>query len=189
MSKPAGPKQPPTSSQFRKGQSGNPKGRPRSRKAPATSAFDIVIDKTLTVTQGGLPREVTLEEALQHRTYQDAVAGKSSAVREILKMIAKREKYFAAQQSRRPPRIERRIEPHDPENAEAAMLILDIADHDPAGQASADVGVPLLLEPWAVQAALSRRRGGQGLTDRVVSEIRRCTRTPDMLRWPRGTGE
>ena len=141
------------------------------------------------MTQGGLPREVTLEEALQHRTYQDAVAGKSSAGREILKMIAKREKYFAAQQSRRPPRIERRIEPHDPENAEAAMLILGIADHDPAGQASADVGVPLLLEPWAVQAALSRRRGGQGLTDREVSEIRRCTRTPDMLRWPRGTGE
>jgi hypothetical protein len=31
------------------------------------------MDRTLTVTQGGKPREVTLEEALQHRTYQEAI--------------------------------------------------------------------------------------------------------------------
>jgi hypothetical protein len=151
MSRPTGPGNPPVASRFPKGRSGNPKGRPKAEKASTASAFDIVIDRTLTVTQGGTPRELTVDEALQHRTYQDAVAGKSLAIREILKMIAKREKYFAAQQSRRPPRIERRIEPHDPENAEAAMLILGIADHDPAGRASADVGVPLLLEPWAVR--------------------------------------
>jgi Family of unknown function (DUF5681) len=186
MSNP-GQKHPPTCGQFRKGQSGNPKGRPTSPKPTAGSAYDIIIDKTLTVTQGGLPREVTVEEALQHRTYQDAVAGSRSARREILKMIAKREKYLAAQQDRRPRRIEQRIEPHDPENAEAAMLILGIADHDPTRRGLAEEGV--LLEPWAVQAALSRRRGGPELTDREVSEIRRCTRNPDTLRWPRGVRE
>jgi hypothetical protein len=47
----------------------------------------------------------------------------------------------------------------------------------------------LLLEPWSVQAALGRRRGGQRLTDSERSEIRRCTRDPDCLRWPRGTDE
>ena len=59
----------------------------RPEKPSTGSAFDIVIDKTLTVTQGGVPREVTVEEALQHRTYQDAVAGNRSARREVLKMI------------------------------------------------------------------------------------------------------
>ena len=39
---------------------------------------------------------MTVEEALQHRTYQDAIAGSRSARREVLKMIAKREQYLAA---------------------------------------------------------------------------------------------
>src|SRR6516165_8954733 len=47
---------------------------------------------------------------------------------------------------------------------------------------------PLLLEPWAVQAALRRRRGGQRLTEEELEEVRRCTRNPETLRWPRGTG-
>ena len=95
MSRPVGPGRPPVESRFRKGQSGNPKGRPKKAKPQAASAFDIVIDRTLTVTQGGMPREVTVEEALQHRTYQDAIAGSRSARREVLKMIAKREQYLA----------------------------------------------------------------------------------------------
>ena len=87
---------PPASTRFRKGQSGNPKGRPRAGKAKTSSAFDIVIDRTLTVTRGGVPREVTVEEALQHQTYRDAIAGNRPARREILKMIAKREQALAA---------------------------------------------------------------------------------------------
>ena len=68
MSGGVGPKRPPAGSRFRKGQSGNPKGRPKSRSVSATSAFDILIDRSLTVTQNGQLREVTIEEALQHRT-------------------------------------------------------------------------------------------------------------------------
>src|SRR3546814_8667966 len=40
-----------------------------------------------------------------------------------------------------------------------------------------------LFRSWAVQAAL-RRRGSGSLTERDVSEIRRCTRDPGTLRWP-----
>jgi hypothetical protein len=54
---------------FSKGQSGNPSGRPKKRR-PNVSAFDIVFDKTLTVTQGGVERELTVDEALQLQTYQ-----------------------------------------------------------------------------------------------------------------------
>lgn len=47
-------------------------GRPRKPKQQEASAFDIVLDKTLIVFQNGVMRELTVEEALQHRTYQDA---------------------------------------------------------------------------------------------------------------------
>ena len=191
MSRPVGPGRPPVESRFRKGQSGNPKGRPKKAKPQAASAFDIVIDRTLTVTQGGMPRAVTVEEALQHRTYQDAIAGSRSARREVLKMIAKREQYLAAQQARSAtPQFEMRDRDPDPDNADAALLILGIADRDPERQGPGFDGVQLLLEPWAVQAALSRRRGGQRLSDKEQSP--RSSAAPAMptsLRWPRSTGE
>jgi hypothetical protein len=46
----------------------------------------------------------------------------------------------------------------DPDNADAALLLLGIAALNPA---RADIGADrdqLLLEPWAVQVALRRRR-------------------------------
>ena len=88
----SGNRQPPAATRFRKGQSGNPQGRPRKKIEVRTSAFDIVIDRTLTIMQGGVPRDVTIDETLQHKTYQDAIAGNRAARREVLKMIAEREK-------------------------------------------------------------------------------------------------
>ena len=75
---------------FRAGQSGNPAGRPKKRR-PHVSAFDIIFDKTLTVTQGGVERELTVDEALQLQTYQAALKGSKMAIRQVLKMIEKRE--------------------------------------------------------------------------------------------------
>lgn len=179
----------PRAGRFAKGRSGNPKGRPRASREATGSAFDIVIDKTLTVTQDGRAREVTVEEALQHRTYQDAVAGNRSARREVLKMIEKRERFLAARMSPKRLQVDMRTEPKDPDNADAAMLILGIAGHDPCRQLPDHSGNYLLLELWAVQAALRRRSGGQRLTDTEIAEIKRCTRNAETLRWPRGTGE
>jgi hypothetical protein len=94
------PSRSPRTGRFLKGHSGNPKGRPRKQTTPpdadaARSAFEIVLDKRVTVTQGGVDQELSVEEALQLRTYQDALAGNRAARREVLKMIAKREKAMA----------------------------------------------------------------------------------------------
>ena len=94
---------PPAEHRFRKGQSGNPKGRPRKAKERNPSAFEVVLEKSLAVTIGGKIHELTVEEALQHKTYQDALAGNRSARREVLKMIAKREKWLADKAPARKP--------------------------------------------------------------------------------------
>ena len=69
---------------FRKGRSGNPGGRPTASRASQGSAFDIVLEKTLTVPHQGGTREITMEEALQQRTYRDALAGKRIAQRQVV---------------------------------------------------------------------------------------------------------
>jgi Family of unknown function (DUF5681) len=180
----------PRTGRFQKGHSGNPKGRPRKqrvlRDAPR-SAFEIVLEKRVTVTQAGIDQELSVEEALQLRTYQDALAGKRAARREVLKMIAKREKAMADREVRTPqtrPSVPVKTSP-DPRNADAAMCLLGIAapnksreEYDPDA---------ILLEPWAVQAALRRRRGSKALTMEDVDDIQRCTRAPETLRWPRRT--
>ncbi len=166
---------------FRSGQSGNPKGRPR-KAAPQQSAFDIVIDRTLTVTQNGVERELTIDEALQQRTYQDAITGSRSARREILKMIAKREKWIAAHAP--VPKIapaELRME-NDPANAHEALVLLGIASPDPHDWGPNDIYDRLLLEPWAVEAAFARSRK-RVIDDRDLAEIRRCTRDAQSIPW------
>jgi hypothetical protein len=177
---------PPSASRFRKGESGNPKGRPKKRPAPSTSAFDILIDRTLTLAQGGKPREVTVEQALQHRTYQDAIAGNRAARREVLKMIAKREKWLAEKVPKQHHSIEHLIEPADPDNANEAMLLLGIAERDTRDYGPNDEYERLLLLPWAVQAALSRP-GRRRLSAKNVANIKRCTRDAETLRWPART--
>jgi len=172
---------------FPKGRSGNLKGRPTSSLPPKSSAFEVLVEKTLTVAHNGGTREITVEEALQQRTYRDAVAGKRMPQREVLKWIMQREAWLAKHAPQAPQsKIRRHISP-DPDNADAALLLLGIATLNPA---RADIGADraqLLLEPWAAQAALGRRRGGQRLTDSERDAIRRCTCDPDSLRWPRGT--
>lgn len=189
MTERIGPGKPPKSGRFRKGQSGNPGGRPRKAGPASTtaSAFNIIVDRTLTITRDGMAREVTVEEALQHRTYQAAIAGDRAAGREVLKMIAKREAELAKRPQKTARKIDLKAEAPDPGNANPAMLLLGIVCEDPGDFGAADIYERLLLEPWAVQAALSRRRGGAKLTAREVEEIRRCTRDPGSLRWPRGT--
>lgn len=179
----AKPKAPPVSTRFCKGQSGNPKGRPKkpSEAQAQISAFDIVIDQTLSVVQNGKARDVTLEEALQHKTYRDAIAGNRAAQRDVLKMIAKREKAIA---KKRPPMttIERAFEV-DSRNADEALMILGIACRDQRHIDTDDRYDRLQLEPWAVEAALCRRARIK-FERNSLAEAMRCTRDPNALHWP-----
>ncbi len=179
--------QPPVSTRFRKGQSGNPRGRPKKQPVARPSAFDIVFDRTLTTIQGGKLRKLTVEEALLLKTYRDAVAGDHAAQREVLKMILKREKALAAKAPPVNP-VEVLEEGPDPKNADEAMLILGICRRDgspkPPRQAWTEEREHLLLETWAVKAALDRR-GCRKLKSSELDEARRCTHAADTVRWPK----
>ena len=181
---------PPVSGRFKKGQSGNLKGRPKSRaETPKTSALEVIMDKTLIVTRNGMPREITMEEALQQQTLQQALDGNRSAQREVLKWIIKRDKYHAAEKQRKSPQVATVRFSHCPDNANEALLLLKVAAPNPKYQDKENAEEHLLLEPWVVQAAFSRRRGANKLSKSDISEIRSNTGDPDSLRWPEGTDE
>lgn len=169
-------------SRFEKGFSGNPAGRPKARR-PHVSAFDIIFDKTLTVTQGGVERELTVDEALQLQTYQAALKGSKMAVRAVLKMIEKRE--TALTKLNPPtfglPKMEFEQNAH---NADGALRILGIAvdGHVPPG--GGEAARTLKLETWAAQAAIGRP-GRRKYTDKDRDDIKRFTEGPDNLRWPK----
>src|SRR5262245_48597870 len=139
---------------FRKGKSGNPGGRPKRPQANSKSAFDVIVDKTLTVSRSGAPREITVEEALQLRTYKDALSGKRIVIRGIVRWIEKRQQWLAKKAASRKQRsIFETL--REPDNADAAMLLLGIAKEDPSRIGQKDFR--LRLEPWAVAAGLKRR--------------------------------
>ena len=190
MSK-VGPGHPPMDTRFRKGQSGNPRGRPRKeRRSDPASAFDVVVDKTLTIEQDGKTREVTVDEALQHKTYQRAIAGDRSAQRDVLKMIKKRDAYLAVRKRKKQARqVGVECEYSGGGGTDGAMLVLGIATRHPPCQELSTDPAQLRLEPWAVQAAFDRRPDGSHLAEQEIEEIRRCTRDPGTLRWPYGTTE
>lgn len=168
---------------FKKGQSGNPKGRPRARR-PNVSAFDIVFDKVLTINQGGKERELTVDEALQLQTYQAALGGGKMAIRQVLKMIEKRETALAM---RNKPGGVKIIKEHEgySDNAKKALAILGIIEAEPSTDDSAEYR--WRVANWAAQAGLSRP-GKRNLATKDVNDIKFFAKDSESLRWPRGSG-
>jgi hypothetical protein len=170
------------STRFRSGQSGNLKGRPRKPKqVEAGSAFDILLGRTLTATQDGVARELTIEEALDHRTYRDAIAGSRTAMRTVMKWILKREEVRAKLRPRG-LNISFKFETPHPVDVDDAMILLGIAKVV-EGKLREGGGRYLQLQSWAVNDAL-RRRGLKMLTDKQIDAVEQCTGDSEEIAWP-----
>ena len=170
---------------FQKGKSGNPKGRPKLRSRLTSSAYDVILDRTLIITENEKQREATVEEALQFKTLEQALAGNPMAQREVFKMIAEREAALAKTQSSTPSCTI--TYENETMNALEALQFLGIALPDLTwadDEVAKDKHLRLLLEPWAVQKAISRRRSRR-LDEKDRAEVVRCTRDPSSLKWPR----
>lgn len=170
------------SGRFEKGRSGNPAGRPRARR-PNVSAFDIIFDKTLTVSQNGVERELMVDQVLELQTYQAALKGSRLAIRQVLKMIEKRETALAKIAPPPAKPVSWQVE-YDADNANEAMILLGIADYSEPLPGGGPATRSLRLATWATQAAISRP-GRRKLSEREVDDVKRLTLEPDKLKWPR----
>jgi hypothetical protein len=170
-----------TATRFKKGQSGNPKGRPRKPKPAPTSPFAI-LDEPLTVHEAESVSELPLEDAMLVKTYQLAITGSRRAGKKIVKMILERQKLSFKTRTIRSPRITRQIE-EDLENALKALEILGIASRRANANSADSQDGRLRLELWAVEAALRRRNFGE-LSSSDMHLIREWTHDGGAVKWP-----
>jgi len=75
---------PPKSGQFKKGQSGNPKGRPKETKN-TLQLVERVLNEKVSIREGGAQREVTKIEAMVMRITQKAMEGDIKAMERLFK--------------------------------------------------------------------------------------------------------
>jgi hypothetical protein len=78
---------PPKHSQFKKGQSGNPKGRPRGKRNMASLVAEVLAQK-VTITANGKRKRVSSETALLLRLREKALGGDLRALQILLSLRA-----------------------------------------------------------------------------------------------------
>jgi hypothetical protein len=74
---------PPRAYQFKPGESGNPRGRPRGRKNEATILNEL-LNRKIPVQQGGKTRRVTILEAILLRFTEDSLKGNTKSAAFLL---------------------------------------------------------------------------------------------------------
>ncbi|MEP0191784.1 MAG: DUF5681 domain-containing protein [Erythrobacter sp.] len=171
---PIGYKQPPTGTRFRKGKSGNPRGRPKNRKREIP--YDTVLGQMVTIREDGRKRRVTAAEAFLLQLTQKGLAGDSAASRASLEAIER----ARAVRGDDVEQITKLVLQPISSGADSILEPLRIAKLKyPADKARAKWE----LNPWIVEAALARLDDRQLQPDeqRVVWS---ATRTPHKASWP-----
>jgi protein-tyrosine phosphatase len=89
-----GYKNPPKEHQFRKGKSGNPKGRPRKKKQSSSDpGLDLIasvhreLGKTISVQENGQHRKITKLDAFSAQLVAQSVNGKPSQQKMLLSLL------------------------------------------------------------------------------------------------------
>lgn len=77
---------PPTSTRFKPGQSGNPRGRPKGSKNFATDLEEVLAEPVY-LTENGRRRRVTKQRAAIMATINRAIRGEPAAVARVLQML------------------------------------------------------------------------------------------------------
>ncbi|OBX18473.1 hypothetical protein A9995_10865 [Erythrobacter sp. QSSC1-22B] len=171
---PIGYGQPPSSTRFAKGKSGNPKGRPKNRHREMP--YDAVLGQMVTIREDGRERRVTAAEAFLLQLTQKGLAGDSAAARSSLEAIE------AARAARG--------EDHEPLKViilkpirSGADSILDTLDLARLKYPTDEKRARWEISPWIVEAALERM-GSRKLSKEEQGEVWRNTHSPQRVKWP-----
>lgn len=165
---------PPSVTRFRKGQSGNPRGRPRNRTRELP--YDGVLGQMVTIRENGQKRRVTAAEAFLLQLTQKGLAGDSGAARASLEAIE------AARASRGEEHATVRVIILKSIGS-GAISILEKLKLARLKHPSDQKRVRWEFNPWIVEAAL-KRMGERQLDREEQREVWRNTRTPEKVAWP-----
>jgi hypothetical protein len=166
--------QPPKATRFKKGQSGNPKGRPKNRRRDVP--YDMLLGQMVTVREDGRERRVTAAEAFILQLTKKGLEGDSASARASLAAIENARAVQSGRDSDMPTmRIRFRF-----------FGLCCVVEHLGIGvvvHPTDKQRVRLMLKPWAVEAALTRL-GSRRLAIEEQQTVLASTRTPDKVRWP-----
>jgi hypothetical protein len=163
---------PPTATRFRKGESGNPRGRPRGRRKEPP--YETVLGQIVTIREDGAERRVTAAEAFLLHITKRGLEGDGPAARAAMAAIE------AARASRRDPTTAFTFVTVyvRPGSVTQALEPLRIARKLDRYRETARV----VLEPWIVEASLARL--DRHLSVEEQRTVVAATRTPWKVRWP-----
>jgi len=165
---------PPRSTQFQKGRSGNPRGRPRNSRPEVP--YDAVLGQMVTIREDGRERRVTAAEAFLLHLTKRGLEGDSAAARASLAAIE-----AARAVSRRNEPIISNIVTHFVSPGSVGMSLDALGMAAKLNRYSQDAYYR--LKPWIVQAAL-KRLGDRRLTTEEQEIVVKATRSPQEVRWP-----
>ncbi len=172
---PVGYATPPMSTRFKKGQSGNPKGRPPGRRKG--SAEDAVLDQMVTIREDGRERSVTAAEALLLKVTQRGLDGDIAAAKMSREIITKGKEIREEQSQQTSFKIVTLFVGVGTVNAALEHLRMAIKLDRYRETAR------MALEPWLVEAALDRF-GDRRLSIKEQKTVYHATRTPNKVSWP-----
>lgn len=165
--------QPPRATQFQKGRSGNPRGRPRG--SHSTIPYDSVLGQMVTIREDGRERRVTAAEAFLLQLTQKGLAGDSAAARASLAAIEDA-------RANRPTADRTLIIQITFVGMGIGCILRDLGTAIKTNQHSEEQA-RWCLKPWIIEAALARP-GDRRLTQAEQREVWNATRKPESVKWP-----